>query len=414
MAVYIYKALDKDGREITGRIEAVSESISVERLRSTGYYPTEIRKIQGKKFGKVALEELPVIRTLYRILTRGVVKHKTLTAFTRQLATLMKAGLPLRRSLETLRKQSDSLNLKTALDTIIEDIDSGFTFSEALEKQPQIFNKLYVNMIKVGEVSGALETVLKRLAIFAEKKALLKSKVRSALIYPTVVLFLATIIVSVVLIFVVPRFQDIYEGLGSDLPSMTLLLISISEIIFQKTPFVIGGIFFLIFLYWRTNKTRIGKYVFDIVRLKLPVFGELFQKSAIARFSRTLGTLMETGVPVLQSLIIVKDTSGNEVLSRAVEDIYNSVRSGETVTEPMKKHFVFPPIVIDMIAVGEESGAIDEMLVNVADTYEYEVEATVDALTSIIEPLLIIFLGFIIGFIVIALYLPILNPPLFK
>ena len=343
------------------------------------------------------------------MITRGSVGHKHLTAFTRQLATLIGAGLPLRRSLEILEEQTESTNLKTALEQIVEDIESGSTFSEGLGKHPSVFNKLYVNMVRAGEVSGALEQVLERLAIFAEKRAALRSKIRSAMIYPVIVVLLATVIVAIILIFVVPKFQDIYGGLGGKLPGMTLLLVAASDIIMHRAPLVFGVIAVIIILYWRINKTKMGKTFFDKVKLKLPVFGKLLQKAAIASFSRTFGTLLDTGVPILQSLIIVKDTASNEVVAKAMVDVHASIREGETISEPMRNHAVFPPLVVHMIAVGEETGAIDSMLMKVAEAYEREVEDAVDALTALIEPLLIVFLGIIIGFIVVALYLPIFK-----
>ena len=409
MATFTYKALDRNGKEIRGRIEANNEGLVVEKLRGMGYYPTEVRKAKGQGAGSVALEDLPIIKPIFRLITRGKVKHKNLTAFTRQLATLIGAGLPLRRSLEILQEQTESTNLKNALDSCIEDIESGSTFSEALSKHPSVFNKLYVNMIKAGEVSGALEQVLDRLAIFAEKQAALRSKVRSALIYPVVVVVLSTVIVTIILIYVVPRFQDIYEGLGGELPGLTMILVTMSALVLNRAPYVLGSFVLLFILFWRINKTQKGKHLFDIIKLKLPVFGTIIQKASIARFARTFGTLLDTGVPILQSLIIVKDTSGNEVVSKAMVEIHASIREGETISEPMRNHAVFPPLVVHMIAVGEETGAIDAMLMKVADAYEREVEDAVDALTALIEPLLIVFLGFIIGFIVIALYLPIFK-----
>ncbi len=409
MATFNYKALDRGGKEIRGRIEASTEAAVFERLRGMGYYPSEVRKSKGHGVGQTNLEELPGIRQLYQLISGGRVKQKNLTTFTRQLATLIGAGLPLLRSLRILEEQVQSSNLKKIVTTVADDVEEGSTFSEALAKHPRVFSKLYVNMVKAGEIGGALQEVLQRLAIFAEKSQALRSKVMSALYYPIVVVTIASIIVGIVLTFVIPRFQEFWDQAGAKLPRPTQILVDASEIITQRFLGVVLIFVCIVVFYINVNSTERGKLIIDTIKLKLPVFGGLIQKSCVARFARTFGTLLDTGVPILQSLIIVKDTSGNEVLSRAVADIYSSIREGETVSEPMQSHAVFPPLVVHMIAVGEETGAIDQMLNKVAEAYEIEVDNTVDGLTSLMEPLLIVMLGVIIGGIVIALYLPLFN-----
>jgi len=409
MPTFNYRALDKGGKEIRGRIDANSEATVIERLRSMGYYPTDVSKAKGQTVGQTNIEELPIIRTVYQLITRGKVKSKNLMMFTRQLATLIGAGLPLLRSLRILHEQVESSNLKRTIGSVADDVEGGTTFSEALARHPHIFNKLYVNMIKAGEIGGALEQVLERLALFAEKSQALKSKVMSALYYPVIVMVIASIIVGIVLVYVVPRFQEFWDQAGAELPGPTQLLVSASMIIREKAPAVLLVILAIIILYRNINNTDRGKLALDSLKLKLPVFGSLLQKAAVARFARTFGTLLDTGVPILQSLVIVKDTSGNEVIARAMMDIHSSIREGETVSEPMRQHPVFPPLVVHMIAVGEETGAIDQMLVKVAEAYEREVDSTVEGLTSLLEPLLIVMLGVIIGFIVIALYLPLFK-----
>jgi len=409
MPTFNYRALDKGGKEIRGRIDANSEAAVIERLRSMGYYPTDVSKAKGQAVGQTNIEDLPLIRTAYRLITRGKVKSKNLMMFTRQLATLIGAGLPLLRSLRILYEQVESSNLKKTISAVADDVEAGTTFSEALARHPHIFNKLYVNMIKAGEIGGALEQVLERLALFAEKSQALKSKVMSALYYPIIVMIIASCIVGIVLVYVVPRFQEFWDQAGAELPGPTQLLVNASNIIRQKAPAVFLVIVALFLLYRNINNTDRGKYILDSIKLKLPVFGSLLQKAAVARFARTFGTLLDTGVPILQSLVIVKDTSGNEVIARAMMDIHASIREGETVSEPMRQHPVFPPLVVHMIAVGEETGAIDQMLVKVAEAYEREVDSTVEGLTSLLEPLLIVMLGVIIGFIVIALYLPLFK-----
>jgi type IV pilus assembly protein PilC len=409
MPSFNYRALDKGGKEIRGRIDASSEATVIEKLRSMGYYPTDVSKAKGQSVGQQNLEELPIIRTVWQLVTRGKVKSKTLTMFTRQLATLIGAGLPLLRSLRILEEQVESSNLKNCVSEVADDVEGGTNFSEALSRHPQVFSKLYVNMIKAGEIGGALEQVLERLALFAEKSQALRSKVMSALYYPIIVIIIASIIVGIVLTFVVPRFQEFWDEAGAELPGPTQILVTASEIIRNKALAVVLFVAALGIFYRNINNTDRGKFILDTVKLRLPVFGTLIQKAAVARFARTFGTLLDTGVPILQSLVIVKDTSGNEVVARAMVDIHNSIREGETVSEPMRQHSVFPPLVVHMIAVGEETGAIDQMLVKVAEAYEREVDSTVEGLTSLLEPLLIVMLGIIIGFIVIALYLPLFN-----
>ncbi|HNT34771.1 MAG TPA: type II secretion system F family protein, partial [bacterium] len=340
---------------------------------------------------------------------RGKASRKALTAMTRQLTTLIGAGLPLRRSLSILEEQCEDSNLRDALGGIGEDIEAGSNFSEALAKYPRIFNKLFINMVKAGELSGALEEVLDRLSIFAEKAAGVRAKVRSAMMYPAFVVLFSAILVSLILIFIVPKFEAIYTGFGAKLPAMTQLLVVASGILMHHAPAVILGFVAFMILLWRVNKTEKGKYCTDYLLLKLPIFGAIIQKGCIAKFSRTFATLLQTGVPILQSLVVVKDTAGNEVVARAMIRVHASIREGDTISEPLRECWVFPPLVIHMIAIGEETGAIDTLLAKVAEAYEREVDAAVDGLTALIEPLIIIILGVIIGFIVIALYMPIFK-----
>ncbi len=409
MATFSYKAMDKAGKEIKGKIDASSEGVVVERLRNMGYFPTDVKKIRAESAGEVAIEDLPGIKQFYRLITRGGVKLKTLTSFTRQLATLIGAGLPLLRSLHILNDQVESSNMKRALAHVAEEVEGGTTFSEALAHQPQVFKNLYVNMVKAGEIGGALEEILERLALYYEKSAALRGKVLSAMYYPVAVVVIATTLVTLILIFIVPRFEELYSGAGANLPNVTMILVHASNLVRHRALWVIAGILLLVLLIWQINRTTFGKHVLDQIKLKMPVFGGLVQKACVARFARTFSTLLDAGVPILQTLVIVKDTSGNEVLSRAMVDIHASIREGESIAEPMKKFPVFPPLVVHMIAVGEETGAIDQMLTKVAEAYEREVDNAVDGLTALIEPLLIVFLGILIGFIVIALYMPLFK-----
>jgi len=408
MATFQYKALDKGGKEIRGSIEAAGEEAVAERLRSMGYFVTEVSRVK-QGVGQMDLAELPIIRGLSKVISRGKVGLKDLSAFTRQLATLVGAGLPLLRSLQILHEQVENKNLKEAIQRISDDVEGGSTLSEAMAKHPRIFNRLYVNMIKAGEIGGALEQVLERLALFSEKAASVRSKVKGAMWYPIVVVCIALSVVSIILIFVVPKFAEMFSGLGADLPVLTQYLIDFSDWIvinWWKPLASIVGVLVGLRLF---SATETGAYVLDRVKLRLPVFGPIIQKSAIARFARTFGTLLDTGVPILQTLLIVKDTSGNEVVSRAMVDIHASIRDGDTVHEPMRAFPVFPPLVVHMIAVGEETGSLDKMLIKVAEAYEREVDDAVDGLAKLIEPLLIVMLGGIIGTVVVALYLPIFS-----
>lgn len=408
MAQFSYKALDKGGKEIRGSIEATGEDAVVERLRSMGYYVTHVTK-QKQGLGQVDLADLPIFRIIGKVISRGKVPLKQLSAFSRQLATLIGAGLPLLRSLQILQEQVEDKNMRDALDSIVASVEDGQTLSEALAKHPRIFNRLYVNMVKAGEIGGALEQVLDRLALFQEKAQAIRSKVKGAMWYPAVVISIAMIVVAVIMIYVVPKFAKMFQDLGGDLPFLTQMLIDLSNNLVEYWYIPLLVLAGVIMLYKIIASTGQGRYFLDRIKLRLPIFGAIVQKSAIARFSRTFGTLLDTGVPILQTLVIVKDTSGNEVVSRAMVEIHASIRDGDTVSEPMKKFSVFPPLVVHMIAVGEETGALDKMLLKVAEAFEREVDDAVDGLAKLIEPLLIVMLGGIIGTVVVALYLPIFS-----
>lgn len=400
MSLFEYKALDKSGKEIRGSGEAESEQGIVDRLRGLGYYPTEITEIH-RSIGQFDLNELPVFKQIF-----GRVKQKHVTTFTRQLATLIEAGLPLLRALRIVEGQSESVQMRNILADVGEQIEAGATLSDSFSKYPRVFSRLYVNMVRAGEIGGVLESVLSRLAVFMEKAQAMRAKIRSAMMYPVVVSILAGTIVSLILIFIVPRFEEIYAQIGGDLPLMTQMLITASEIIMHKWYVVLALIVLCVVCFKLIKKTEQGRFVIDTVKLKFPLLGTLFNKTAVANFSRTLSTLLNSGVPILQALEIVRDSAGNEVISRAMVEVHDSIREGETIHEPLSRYPVFPDLVVHMIAVGEETGAVDRMLTKVAEAYELEVDTAVDGLTSLIEPLLIVMLGIIIGFIVIALYMP--------
>jgi len=406
MPEFSYEALDKGGRSVKGVIEAGNEEIIIEKLRNMGYYPLNVTMNKSRKGGSVDISSLPGLRVIFHR-----VKLKHVMTFTRQLATLIDAGLPILRSLAILTEQVESVIFRDIIKGIGKDIEQGGSLSEAIAKHPKVFDSLYVNMVRAGEVGGVLEAVLNKVAQFLENRAALISKVKSAMMYPIIVLLLASVIVAGILIFVLPQFQDIFSGLGAELPLPTLILINSSHILINYWWAVILAIFLLGWAYKYINSTKGGKFVFDRIKLRLPVFGILFQKLAIQRFADTLATLITSGVPILQSLDIVRETSGNEVVTRALETVYESVKEGETNYEPLGRCPVFPPLVVHMVAVGEETGAVDQMLRKVAEAYQRDVDDTVAGLTSLMEPILIVFLGALVGGIVIALYLPMFNLP---
>ncbi|MCX7048285.1 MAG: type II secretion system F family protein [Candidatus Sumerlaeota bacterium] len=404
MPQYDYLALDRGGKQVKGTVDHPNEDTVVEKLRSMGFYPVEVAP-KARKAGQMDLLALPGLRNIF-----GRIKRRHLTTFTRQLSTLLDAGLPILRSLRILEEQNESPVFKVKIRQIAEDIEGGASLAEAFERHPKVFNDLFVSMTRAGEMGGVLETVLNKLADFLEKRAALISKVRSALMYPMTVMVTATCIVSFIVIYILPKFEDMFAQLGApSLPAPTEFLLKISYLMTHQIHLAILAALAIGAIYTRMNKTRDGKYIIDRMKLKLPVFGELLRKVAIVRFSETLSTLIRAGVPILHSLDIVRDTSGNEVVARAMDGVYESVRDGETIHKPLEDAKVFPALVVHMVAVGEETGAIDQMLSKVAEAYTREVDDAVDGLTSVLEPMMIVGLGIMVGAVVICLYLPIFD-----
>ncbi len=410
MARYTYNAASKDGRALSGTVIATSEEVAYQRLKDAGLYVTKLQA-QGSQGFSVNLEDLPILRPLFRAITGGRVRARPLTLFTRQFASLLSAGVPLRRALSILNSQTTSANLRHALDAVGADIDDGVALYEALSRHPAVFSNMYIAMVRAGEQSGTLETVLKRLAFEMERRQSLKAKVRSALVYPCFVLSLATAILSLVLTFIVPAFQDIYQQLGKELPFMTQMLVIGSHLLLYQGPVVLLTLALLAGFFMLIIRTRQGRYLFDRFQLMIPVFGPLIQMSAVARFNRMLSTTFESGVPVLQAFDLVAGAAGNEVVARAAKRIQMDVREGESISAAVAREPVFPPIVAQMLAVGEESGELDPMLNRCADIFEEDTDAMVKGLTSILEPAMIVVLGVFIGFVVIALYLPMWGIP---
>ena len=418
MARFKYVAMDAKGAEIQGVLDAENQSQVISQLRSKGFFPTKVVDV-GTEAGKTPIAAVKKqvagagtgIQIKLPAFLKGRVKGKTLMTFTRQLATLVGAGLPLLRGLRILLKQEKNPALCEALSGMGEAVEGGSTFSEALGQYPKIFDGLFVNMVKAGEAGGVLEDVLTRLAEFMEKAQRIKNKVKSAMVYPVVVLLFALIITGFLLIKVIPKFAEIFKDLleGKPLPPLTRFVIGVSDALASKWYVILVIVVGIVFAVRVWKKTKRGKYMIDMIKLKSPVFGPLFLKTAVARFTRTLGTLMTSGVPVLNALNIVRDTAGNDVIANAVQHVHDSVKEGDTMALPMEVSGVFPGMVVSMVDVGEETGALPEMLMKIADNYEDEVDTAVEGLTSIIEPVMIIALALVIGTIVIAMFVPLIS-----
>jgi type IV pilus assembly protein PilC len=412
MAQFQYTAMDSAGKEQKGKIDAGSEKEVAAKLKDMGLFPTSIKEIKGavKKGQAQSGGKKKGMMNLELSLGPVVVKGKDLTIITRQLAILLDAGLPLVRSLRTLERQTKNAAVRKTLCDAAGSVEGGSTFSEALAQHPKSFDKLYLNMVKAGEAAGAMETILDRLALFREKAARMAGKVKSAMVYPSVVMTIACAITAGLMLFIVPKFKKIFEELleGEPLPGLTEFVMMISDIMAHNAIEAAIVIAIVIVLYKVSAKFPKGKYAQDWMKYRMPLLGPIISKGAIGRFSRTLGTLLSAGVPVLQALQIVKETAGNEVVSKAVQQVHDAVKEGEGIAGPLSATKVFPDMVISMIEVGEETGKLPEMLTKIAETYDEEVDNAVEALTSMIEPLMIIFLAVVVGTIVIALFMPLI------
>ena len=433
MATYQYIAKDSAGVETRGQIEAGDRNAAIAAVRAQGLMPTALGEVKSaapaakapapkaakaaKKGGKASAKpkgkgvldkniEIKLPKWM-----RGRVKTKVLTQFTRQLATLVNAGLPLMRGIEVLKRQQKDPQMVEALTGIGETISSGGTFSEALTAYPKIFDNLYVNMVKAGEAGGVLEVVLARLAEFAEKSDKIKNKVKGAMIYPIVVLVAAIGITAFLLVAVIPKFKQVFNDMlgGAALPGITQAVIDLSEWVQHNGLTIAVIVAAFIIIKKLIGKTEKGAYFYDVLSLRMPVTGTLVQRTAVSRVTRTMGTLLASGVPILQTLVIVRDTTGNRVISKAIQNIHDAVKQGEGMTQPLSQCWVFPPMVTSMVEVGEETGALADMLTRIANTYDDEVDNAVAGMTAAIEPALIIVLAFVVGTIVIAMFLPMIK-----
>lgn len=394
---FSYKVRDASGRFTEGKVDAASEAAVADKLRAMGYVPLEVR---------------PANVGMQREITLGFkkrVKTKDLAVFSRQFATMIDAGLTMLRALTIMADQSENPELRKVLRGVKQDVEAGFSLSAAFSKWPDVFPPLMISMTRAGEAGGFLDTSMRQIADNFEADVKLRGKIKAALTYPVVVFVLAILMCIAMLIFVVPVFSGMFEDLGGELPLPTKILVLLSDAMRFLLPFFVLSSVGFVFAWRKWGKTERVRNVVDPLKLRLPVFGKLFQKLALARFARNLGTLLSSGVPILQSLDIVGATTGSVVVTRALTEVQDSVRRGETVAGPLAEHEVFPPMVVQMIASGEESGAIDQMLTKIAEFYDAEVEATTEALTALIEPLMIAFLGGVVGSMIVALYMPIFK-----
>lgn len=394
MPNYVWEGKTRQGQTQTGTSQAASEAALTAELRRKGIAPTSIRPKSAMKFSFGG---------------GGSVSSKDLVVFTRQFCTMIDAGLPLVQCLDILSRQQDNPYFKKCLLAVKESVESGSTFAEALKKHPKIFDELYVNLVAAGEVGGILDTILNRLAAYIEKSLKLKKQVKSAMTYPVTIIGIASVVVGVILLFVIPAFESMFASFNSALPMPTQIVINMSRGLKKYIIVIIAAIWLFIFLCKRFYASPKGRELVDHNALKLPVVGVLIRKVAVAKFTRTLGTMISSGVPILDGLEIVAKTAGNRTVEKAIFQVRQSISEGKTIAEPLTKSGVFPPMVCQMIAVGEQAGAIDTMLNKIADFYDDEVDDAVGNLTAMMEPLLMLFLGTVVGGLVIAMYLPIFK-----
>jgi type IV pilus assembly protein PilC len=422
MPTYVYEALNSAGKPQKGTIEASSSEDAIQRIKGQGFFPTSVREQKVK--GEAAAGAAPVAAPRRRKkkanlnIAIGKVSRKKLTNFTRQLSTLQDAGLPLLRSIQILESQQRPGLLKSILSQVGEDVEAGSTLSDSMAKHPKAFDRLYCKMVNAGEIGGVLDIILQRLATLLEKGQRLRRRIIGAMIYPATVITIAVAIVTGIMYFVIPKFQEIFNDFEVQLPKLTIVLMNVSAWVAgnahpdQAIPgaiWIIASPVIIFFLFKLIRMTGPGRAVTDIIRIRIPLIGPLLRKTAIARFTRTLGTLISAGVPILEAIMITRDTSGNFVFERALTRVHDSIREGESFSGPLREAKVCDPIVVNMIDVGEETGDMDTMLMKIADNYDEEVDNAVQALISMLEPLLVVFLGGIVGSIVIALFLPLVK-----
>ena len=396
MPIYVWAGKTKKGRSLKGEVEAADERIARIQLKK--------RSIEVKK-----LKQKPKDLFANISFMQPKVTNKDLVIFTRQFSTMIDAGLPLVQGLNILGEQTENKTFRNMLKQVTKDVEGGSTLADALGKHSKVFDNLFVNLVAAGEVGGILDTILQRLAAYIEKAEKLKSQIKGAMTYPLVVVGIAVIVIAVIMIFVIPVFEDMFSSFGKALPVPTQVVVAMSDFIKGNIHYMIGGLIVFVWAFRRYRRTRSGRRNIDSVLLKLPIFGELIKKVAVARFTRTLGTMVSSGVPILDALEITAKTAGNVIVEEVIFDARSSIAEGQTIAEPLSETDIFPGMVTQMISVGESTGALDAMLEKIADFYDDEVDATVSAMTSMLEPLLMLFLGGSIGGLVVAMYLPIFQ-----
>lgn len=416
MPTFTYEALNSTGKSQKGTIEATSDQEAISRIRAMGFYPQSVREQKAKQAQDpgAAASAPKKAKKAGMSLAIGGVGAKQMTTFTRQLSTLQDAGLPLLRSLQILEAQQKPGLLKTTLQGVCEEVEGGAALSEAFGKYPRAFDRLYVKMVNAGEIGGVLDVILQRLAEFMEKSERLKRKIRGAMVYPVVVVVIATLILTGIMWFIIPKFEEIFTDFGVALPVLTRWLINTSRWVAGKQPdqqlpgaFVLLPAPIVLWIFWKLiRKAGPGRAATDTLMLWSPVFGKLVRKTVIARFTRTLGTLISAGVPILEAVNITKETSGNWVFEKALGKVHDSIREGEGFAGPLRDSKTCDAIVVNMIDVGEETGELDAMLMKIADNYDEEVDVAVASLVSLLEPLMVVVLGGIVGTIVVAMFLP--------
>jgi type IV pilus assembly protein PilC len=413
MPTFTFEAMNSSGQEVKDDIDAASSEEAIQKIRAKGYFPTKVKeKAASKKAAKkksAPTEEMEAITPKRKMpFAIGGVPQKQLVQFTRQLSTLQDAGLPILRSLQILESQQKPGLFKAIVGGVADDVEGGSSLSESMAHYPKAFDKLFVNMIHAGELGGVLDIILNRLADFMEKAAKLKKKVIGAMIYPAVVILIAVAIVSMIMVFVIPKFAKIFEDFHLKLPAITQVLVDFSHwmaaeygwayILFSPIAFII---------LWRLIRMNThGKYYTDVLLVNIPIMGQIVSKSSIGRFTRTLGTLIAAGVPILDAINITRETSGNEVYARALQKVHDAIREGESMADPLRATKVCDALVVNMVDVGEETGDLDKMLMKIADNYDNDVDVLVGSLISILEPVMVVVLGVIVGFIVVALFMP--------
>ena len=406
MPTFQYEAMNSAGKTVRAEVQARNTDDAIQKIRDLNLFPTRVKEMAA---ARAARGERRTRTRGLRTISIGGVRGKYLTLFTRQLSTLTDAGIPVVQSLDILQQQMKAGALKNIIAGVADDVESGSSLSEAMANYPKAFDDLFVNMVKAGETGGVLDLVLQRLAEFREKAARLKRRVVSAMIYPAAVISFACVILAVIMIYVIPKFMTMFDELEVALPRPTQVLLAVSGwaavywYVLLAAPFVLLAVYYLIRL------TKTGKWTIDWAKFHIPMFGSIFNKGAISRFARTFGTLIASGVPILEALNISRDTAGNSVLAGAISKVHDSIREGDPIAVPLSQSHVCDPMVVNMIDVGEETGNLDTMLLKIADNYDEEVDVAVEGLRSMLEPVMVVGLGLIVGFIVISLFLPLIK-----